>query len=138
MATRFVQLTVALLIALLLLDPYTFGSTGGDHLVEGTAGRSLQLPITLVEIAMLAAAAWCVRAGRVQWALLLVVVEFTLIVVLNGLYVWRDGVDRFFVGYAGNARPLLVLTLGALIRVGLIASLAFLLGRVTARGSDAS
>ena len=87
-ANRFEATSIMLLLLLLLLDPYSFGASGGD---AGLDLHRAQWITGGVEAALLAAILVTIRSRWWRAGLVLAMVELSIFVVANATYIARDG-----------------------------------------------
>lgn len=103
---------------LLLLDPYSFGRTGGDVRDEYHAWQ----PVVAVVSALLLAGV-IIAAMRDAWrqARMLLIAETGVFLVANAVFYARDGVARLSSGFASSGELMVPLIGGILIRLIAIA-----------------
>ena len=109
-------------------DPYTFRYNASDYHV---AAPFWQTGLALAGVALLAAAAGLVIAGRAGVAFTVAAAEAAPHLAVTAGLVWRDGLNRFARGYTGE-EYLFVFLLYLLVRVLLLWGLGRL-ARVSAR-----
>jgi hypothetical protein len=111
---------VMILVAALVLDPYTYGSAGGDRSLG--AFYPWQMMATVLLIVLLSGAA--IQKTRPR-TLKLLLCELTAYLALNTAYISRDGlVTRATVGNYGYYLPGFLIVLGLLVRLFLISMLS--------------
>lgn len=122
-------------VALFALDPYSWGRVGGEHLNFGPRMQDVpvhrwQIWATVVLIALLIAAAALAIRQRYRDLLAVLMVEATLFLALNVIYVLRDGMEiRGYVGYDLSPSPLRAAAAGLLARVALVVALGLVARR---------
>lgn len=111
----------ALVLLLLLFDPYTSGRTGGH-----TGFYPLypwQRWATALLIGLLAVGAFSLCKGRIRVFAIAFVAEVTLFILLNAIYLQRDGfAKRAYVNLEDSPMPLFAAVAGATIRLLLLLS----------------
>lgn len=105
------------ILLLLALDPYSYGRVGGDVTIAIYPWQSLVSSL-LSLLLLLVAGATLMRRYRLAFTVLLC--ESLLFVGTNLLYVGRDGMSRFVVGYESSPQTLAVVSTGLLLRALLI------------------
>lgn len=118
----FVGLVVA--VGALLLDPYSFGDSGGELSLRS---RPWQSAAAAAQAAALIAAAVYVWLSGFRRARILASAELLSFVALNAIYLLRDGTMRFDAGYTGDTTVVFMIVVGSAARWGNVA----LLNRLT-------
>ena len=124
---------IAVAVALMFLDPYSFGRQGGDVWAVRFEWQRFAAAAQVLVLVGAALAMWL----RPPWARRLILLELCLRGALNAIYVLRDGSTRVLFGYESHLRTLWVLAAGVAIRI-LVLRLYSLAGPGTDRSGDAS
>jgi len=103
----------AAMILLLALDPYSYGRVGGDVTIALFARQSLVAWLLSLLLLIVTSAA---SMRRYQLAFAALLCENLIFVGTNLMYVGRDGMSRFVVGYESSPQTLAVVATGVLLR----------------------
>ncbi len=118
---RFVPVVaVAILLAGVLSDPYTYARDGSDYIREATIW---QLSFAILDIGLLFAIAALSIRRKVRGAFLLLVLETLYYVAGNAVLILRDGPERFMhgLGAESNRNEHLVVLALRLVLLGYLA-----------------
>lgn len=110
------RVSAALFVAALvagLLDPYSVGDEGGEF---GLRSHSWQVAATALQTVLLAVAAYLSNSGARSRALTVATIEGTLFILLNVVYLLRDGTTRLAAGYTADTTVVLALAIGLVAR----------------------
>jgi len=101
-------------VGLMALDPYSWGSTGGEL---GFERFSWQIVVFALQVGLFGILFVAVVRAQYRHALALVIAEFLLMVGLNTMLVLRDGAQRFIGGYTADSTAAWLLIVGVILRV---------------------
>lgn len=108
---RILLVGLAFMAILNFFDPYSFGQVGGDLLGEPYPWQRIGLVLSLL---LLGTTAFEIVRARLKEAKSFFLGEIGIFVLLNVIYVVRDGSDRFSFGFS-SAPDLLFLVLGGVL-----------------------
>lgn len=100
-------------VGLMALDPYAWGSTGGE---SGLETFLWQMVVSALQVGLLGFLFVMVLRAQYRHALSLVFVEFLLLVGVNSVLILRDGTQRFLSGYAADSTVAWLLAGGIILR----------------------
>ncbi len=113
---------VAVLVG--LFDPYTFGDEGGEL---GFHSHTWQVSAAVLQALLLVVASHAACSAAHRRAQIVGVTEGVVFLLLNVLYILRDGATRFAAGYTADTTVIVAVAIGLATRcaaIGLLFSRA--------------
>ena len=87
------------IVLLLSLDRYSYGQVGGEGQAAVAATHWWQAAAAGLLLFLIGAAAWFTLRGRLGGAVAVLRTELVLFLMLNLLFLWRDGEGRLVCGF---------------------------------------
>ena len=110
------SLAIAAIALLLAVDRYSYGKVGGEGAAALDAFHWWQVAAAALMIALIGAGTWLLQLGRADRARFAYLVESCLFILVNVLYLWRDGEGRLILGFEHDRTGLWTLVGGVAAR----------------------